>query len=304
MNAGWRVVDCLNLNGSLKYSRGQLVIQRDESPDVALPLSQIAVVLIGVKNSVSGAILQKFSEYDISLLVCDWRNVPVSGAYPWNQHSRTGARKQAQAQLPVPKKKQAWTRIVASKVHGQAAVLCALEKPGANELMRMSRSIRSGDPENKEAQAARKYWSFISHNESFSRLPGAGDPGWNSALDYGYTLLRGYGIRAISGAGLTGALGVFHHGRGNNWALVDDLMEPFRPMVDQIVFTHITYGEPLEASQKAAISSRMNSAFDETGRSLTTAFNEFGQQYGLYVEGKVRDLSVPRWEGILDASEG
>ena len=80
MNAGWRVVDCLNLNGSLKYSRGQLVIQRDESPDVALPLSQIAVVLIGVKNSVSGAILQKFSEYDISLLVCDWRNVPVSGA--------------------------------------------------------------------------------------------------------------------------------------------------------------------------------------------------------------------------------
>jgi len=123
-------------------------------------------------------------------------------------------------------------------------------------------------------------------------------------LDYGYTLLRGYGIRAIAGAGLSGTLGVFHHGRGNNWALVDDLMEPFRPMVDQIVFTTINYGDELAASQKTAISTALTWAFEADGKSLSTVFNEFGQHYGLYVEGAVRDLSVPRWEGILDASEG
>ncbi|MDK4279210.1 type II CRISPR-associated endonuclease Cas1 [Corynebacterium accolens] len=304
MNAGWRVIDCLNLHGSLRYSRGQLVISKDDAADVAIPLSQIAVVLIGSKSSISGAVLQKFSDYDIALIVCDWRGVPVSGAYPWNQHSRLGSRQQAQAQLSVPKKKQAWTRIVAAKIHGQASVLKALQKIGVDELIKLSRTVKSGDPENREALAARKYWSCLSHDQAFSRLPGAGDPGWNSALDYGYTLLRGYGIRAIAGAGLSGTLGVFHHGRGNNWALVDDLMEPFRPMVDQIVFTNINYGAELDAAQKTAISTALTWAFEAGGKSLSTVFNEFGQHYGLYVEGAVRDLSVPRWEGILDASEG
>ena len=116
--------------------------------------------------------------------------------------------------------------------------------------------------------------------------------------------MRGYGIRAIAGAGLSGTLGVFHHGRGNNWALVDDLMEPFRPMVDQIVFTNINYGAELDAAQKTTLSTALTLAFNAGGKSLSTVFNEFGQHYGLYVEGSVRDLSVPRWEGILDASEG
>lgn len=304
MNAGWRVIDCLSLHGSLRYSRGQLVIGKDDSAEVAIPLSQIAVVLVGTKSSISGAVLQKFGDYDIALIVCDWRGVPVSGAYPWNPHSRLGARQQAQAQLSLPKKKQAWTRIVAAKIHGQASVLEALGKTGANDLVKLSRTVKSGDPENREAQAARKYWSYLSHDQAFSRLPGAGDPGWNSALDYGYTLLRGYGIRAIVGAGLSGTLGVFHHGRGNNWALVDDLMEPFRPMVDQIVFTKINYGEELESTQKTTISNALTCVFEAGGKSLSTVFNEFGQHYGLYVEGAVRDLSVPRWEGGLDASEG
>ena len=79
MNSGWRVIDCLNLKGSLRYSRGQLVIHREDTPtDVSLPLAQIAVVLIGSESTISGAVLQKLSDYDIALLVCDWRNVPVA----------------------------------------------------------------------------------------------------------------------------------------------------------------------------------------------------------------------------------
>lgn len=304
MNPGWRVIDCTNLEGSLRYSRGQLVIQKAEEPEIAIPLSQIAIVMLGTKSSISGAVLQKFSDYDIALLVCDWRGVPVSGAYPWNQHSRTGARQQAQAQLPIPKKKQAWTRIIAAKIHGQSSVLRALDKSGADELLKLSRTVKSADPENKEAHAARRYWSYLSQGESFVRLPGTGEPGWNSSLDYGYTLLRGYGIRALAGAGLSGTLGVFHRGRGNSWALVDDLMEPFRPMVDQIVFSQIGYGKPLDAEQKTQISTGLNTAFTNDGKSLSTVFNEFAQHYGLYVEGRFPDLSVPRWEGFLRAHEG
>lgn len=304
MNSGWRVIDCLNLKGSLRYSRGQLVVHREDTPtDISLPLAQIAVVLIGSESTISGAVLQKLSDYDIALLVCDWRNVPVVGAYPWNEHSRIGARHQAQSQLSLPKKKQAWSRIVAAKISGQASVLKALAKPGAKELYALSRTVKSGDPENLEAQAARKYWSCVSHGHAYLRLPGSGEPGWNSALDYGYTLLRGHGIRAVASAGLAGALGVFHHGRGNKWALVDDLMEPFRPMVDQIVFTATANGEPLDSPQKTLISQHLNHPFNSSGKSLTTVFNDFSQQYGLYIEGNLNQLNVPVWEGKLDAGE-
>ncbi|WP_284852449.1 hypothetical protein QP961_001615 [Corynebacterium rhinophilum] len=75
-------------------------------------------------------------------------------------------------------------------------------------------------------------------------------------------------------------------------------------MVDQIVFTTISYGDELDAAQKTAISTALTWAFEAGGKSLSTVFNEFGQHYGLYVEGAVRDLRVPRWEGILDASKG
>ena len=304
MNSGWRIIDCLNLNGTLRYSRGQLVIHsEDTQADVSLPLAQIAVVLIGSRSSISGAVLQKFSDYDIALLVCDWRNVPVAGAYPWNEHSRVGARQQAQSQLSLPKKKQAWSRIVSAKISGQATVLNALNKPGAEELYVLSRSVKSGDPENLEAQAARKYWSRISHGHSFLRSPSSGIPGWNSALDYGYTLLRGHGIRAIASAGLSGTLGVFHRGRGNKWALVDDLMEPFRPMIDQVVFTTTTNDASLDSPQKTRISQYLNSPFNSSGKSLSTVFNEFSQQYGMYIEGNLKHLSVPAWEGELDAGE-
>lgn len=107
----------------------------------------------------------------------------------------------------------------------------------------------------------------------------------------------------MASAGLAGALGVFHHGRGNKWALVDDLMEPFRPMVDQIVFTATANGEPLGSPQKTLISQHLTNPFDSSGKSLTTVFNDFSQQYGLYIEGNINHLKVPVWEGKLDAGE-
>ncbi|WP_286953403.1 MULTISPECIES: type II CRISPR-associated endonuclease Cas1 [Corynebacterium] len=305
MNSGWRVLDCIALKGSLRYKRGQLVIHKyDERTDIVFPLAQIAVVLIGIQTSVSGAVITKLSEYDIALLVCDWRSVPTAGAIPWRDHTRIGVRHRSQAELSIPRKKQAWSKIVSSKISGQHSCLLQTTGKTSPHLLRLSQKVRSGDPENFEAQAARLYWPLVSGNHSFSRLPGAGISGWNSALDYGYTLLRGYGIRAISGAGLAGALGVFHHGRGNAFALVDDLMEPFRPMVDQLVFTRVDHGEELNASVKQYLSKGLSAAFDNSGKTLPTVFNEFAQQYGLYVEGDIRELSVPRWKGLLDAGEG
>ncbi|WKD61886.1 CRISPR-associated endonuclease Cas1 [Corynebacterium ciconiae DSM 44920] len=306
MHSGWRVVDCSNLEGSVRYRRGQLSIQPDTAAEpVNIPLSHIAVVIIGTKVNISGAVFSKLSEYDIALIITDWRGVPVAGANPWNEHTRIGARQQSQASLSQPRRKQAWARIVSAKIHGQAAVARALNRQNTELLMKLSRNVRSGDVDNKEAVAARAYWRALAEEPNFRRQPGTSSDGFNSALDYGYTLLRGTGMRAVAGAGLAGTLGVFHHGRANSFALVDDLMEPFRPFVDQFVFSVLRPTSPLSADYKHRISSFLHAqAFNSAGQSVATVFDDFAQQFGLYVEGTVDRLQVPRWEGQISASEG
>lgn len=305
MKSGWRVIDCIGLEGSLGYRRGQIIVRQPEKEsEVAIPLAQVAVVLIGSKTSVSGAVVMKLSEYDISLIVCDWRQVPVAGAIPWHDHTRVGIRQRCQAELSLPRKKQAWARVISAKIYGQSRTAEAITGYPSAKLNELAGKVRSGDPDNHEARAARIYWSLISDGQGFSRIPGAGEAGWNSALDYAYTLLRGYGIRAITSAGLAGTLGLFHRGRSNAFALVDDLMEPFRPMVDQIVFSTVTPAEDLTPRIKQTLSICMTGSFNGDGKSLPTVFNEFAQHYGLYVEGEVKSLKVPQWKGLLDAGEG
>ena len=295
----------MQLCGSIKYRRGQILVHSDETEiDAAIPLAQVAVILIGIQASVSGAVISKLSEYDIALLVCDWREVPIAGAIPWREHTRIGVRHRSQSELSVPRKKRAWASIIQSKILGQAHTLQLLDAKGAKEIQSMAKSVRSGDPDNMEARTARKYWQLISGSTKFSRLPGSETIGWNSALDYGYTLLHGYGIRAVTSGGLAGALGVFHRGRGNAFALVDDLMEPFRPMVDAYVFNHLGNDAALTKEGKHYISNSLASAFDSSGKTLPTVFNEFAQQYGLYVEGEIEVLAAPKWKGAIHASEG
>ncbi|MDY3126888.1 MAG: type II CRISPR-associated endonuclease Cas1 [Corynebacterium sp.] len=302
MNAGWRVIDCMALTGELRYSRGQLVVKDSSTGvDTAIPLAQIAVVLVGNATMVSGAVVAKLSEYDIALLICDWRQVPIAGALPWREHTRIGARQRSQAALSAPRRKQAWSRVITSKIRGQAYTLELLGLPGSKELLALSQEVRSGDPTNVEAQAAKRYWGFISGEQSFFRIPGGHIDGWNSGLDYGYTLLRGYGIRAATSAGLCGALGIFHHGRSNAFALVDDLMEPFRPMVDFVVFSSFTQEDSLSREMKSHISESLTNAFGRDGKSMPTVFNEFAQDFGLYVEGQRKSLSVPIWQAEWNA---
>lgn len=303
MNAGWQVLDCINLKGSIRYKRGQLVVQTDDS-EMIFPLAQIAVVLIGIQTTISGSVIAKLSEYDIALLVCDWRSIPTASAIPWREHTRIGARQQAQARLSLPRQKQAWSRVVSAKISGQNKTLAAIQGSPSKLLSKLARTIRSGDPDNFEARAARHYWPALSGETKFSRSPGIGGDVWNSALDYGYTLLRGYGIRAICAAGLVGTLGLFHHSRNNSFALVDDLMEPFRPMVDQIVFKNLDIRDELSPTFKQQLSLGLTSKFDSSGKSVPSVFIDFAQHYGLYVEGEVESLRVPTWSGELNAGDG
>ena len=133
-----------------------------------------------------------------------------------------------------PLKKGLWQLIVRRKIVNQATILdsYAGNEKVIKDLLVLSRRVRSGDPENMEAQAARIYWRALMGN-AFRRDRYAS--GANAALNYGYTVLRAATARAICGAGLHPSLGIHHRSAVNAFALVDDLMEPFRPLVDSLV---------------------------------------------------------------------
>lgn len=305
-NVGWRVLDFLEFDGEISYSRGQIrITSEDGRVNQRISLAGIAVVLIGVAVRVSGAAIAKLSEYDIAILVCDWRSVPIASVEPSNVHGRIGARHRAQAALTEPRRKQAWKSLVQGKVRGQAI---NLEKMGfrfqSEKLLELAKSVRSGDSTNIEAQAARLYWQTVGHEVGFSRLPGGGPDGWNSALDYGYTILRGHGIRAVAAAGLCAPIGLFHRGRANSNNLVDDLIEPFRPAVDAIVFRHIPFGETLSRQSKSYFGALGEHPFTESGFSIPTLLQDLAQDLGRYVEGELSKLEAPVWVGGDFAEEG
>lgn len=296
-------MDLIDFDGKVSYQRGQLAITSDSGElRATLPLAQIAVVLIGNKLIISGAVLVKLSEYDIAVLVCDWRRVPVAGSFSWNEHTRTAARQRAQASLSLPRQKSAWAQIIKAKILGQARTAAQLGFD-ATDLKNLARAVRSGDVDNREAMAAKRYWEIISAEDDFRRLPGLAATGWNGALDYAYTVLRGHGMRAICSAGLVGTLGVFHHGRGNQFALVDDLIEPFRPAIDYAVFSIVSNSQELDKETKRQLVAAVEEPFNSAGQSIPTVFTAFAQQYGRYVEGDVEKLVPPIWEGPFDAEE-
>ena len=296
MSSQWRVLDFTSFEGKIHSDDGAIVVVNSDGVSQRVSVADVAVVLIGMKVSFSAAVLHRLTDKDIAVLFCDWRGVPESGAFSWSEHTRVGARHKAQLELSLPRRKNAWGRIVRSKIQGQAAVLRNLNRPGARELERIASQVRSGDPSNLEGQAARIYWSKFSDTLR-KRTPGIGALfGPNSCLDYGYAILRGHGIRAVLAAGLGPANGVFHRGRSNMFNLVDDLIEPFRPCIDEIAMFLPADATPSDRSVKKRLVAAAMQTFNDDG-SVPRVLLDLAQQYGRYIEGDIEKLPVPSWQG-------
>jgi CRISPR-associated protein Cas1 len=286
----WRVVDLISYEGEVHSGRGRIKVGETE-----VPLEEINCLLIGAKTRLSGGVVLICANSQIPILTCDWKGIPVACTYPWSENSKIAKRFHAQIDATVPQQKNAWMQVVKAKISGQAANLEFIGHPNGTRLFEIADKVRSGDPDNFEASAARTYWSSLYEKGSFSRQPGEGE-GMNAVLDYGYAVLRGCVVRAICEAGLNPTIGIFHRNRSNPFCLADDLMEPFRPAVDFISLSEVNGIQELDREIKAKIVAVLSSPIRDTGETVQTAISMLASRLAIYFEGNSRKLEVLAWK--------
>lgn len=227
-----QIIDIATDGRHLSRDRGFLKVSQDGAEIGRTPLDQIAGVIVHAHGTTwSSSLLVELAERGAPVVLCAANHAPKSVLLPLEGHHAQGARMRAQWTAKTPLIKQAWKQVVTAKVRMQAAALAAIGEPSA-PLEMMVRKITSGDSSNVEAQAARYYWPRMM-GPDFRRDTSADQE--NALLNYGYTILRAATARAVVAAGLHPTIGLFHANRNNAFALADDLMEPFRPLVDCVV---------------------------------------------------------------------
>lgn len=304
MQSAWRVIDCIDVEGWLRYDRGRLIVCPDNKPSTQIPLSQTAVVLLGLKACCSTALLFKLAENGISVLLCDWRGVPVGAMHSWGDpHTLVTQRHWAQVSMSEPRMKNAWMRIVKAKIQGQAHCLDLCHREGGDTLREWAKHVRSGDTTNLEGTAARFYWEHLfAGDEDFHRVPKDGE-GRNAQLDYGYAVLRGFVIRSICAAGLSPTFGVNHHNRSNYFCLADDLIEPYRPAIDSVVAGLDSDASLADKSIKRVLIETSNQVFADN-LTIPTSISDLAQRFGAYCEATDRVLDVPVFNAVGGHEEG
>ena len=227
---------------TLSLRNGQMVIIRKELPDdnLTVPIEDIGLVMINhAMVSLTIPLLNALTEQNVAVIFCNEKGMPASMLYNLQGNTTQGETLRNQLEVGEVLKKTLWKQIIEAKIKNQAALLNKMGKEGSI-LKPLYTNVKSGDSDNREGIAARLYWAAL-FGRDFIRDRNI--PGTNALLNYGYSVLRAAVTRALVSSGLFPALGIFHHHRSNAFPLSDDLMEPFRPFVDEIVFELTTQGE-------------------------------------------------------------
>lgn len=248
----WRSV-VISRPAKLRREHYSLAIEQEQTAFV--PFEDIAVILLNHREiTLTHPVLSACGEYGISLFATGDTHHPSGVFLPYLPHSRATRWLRLQLDLPRPVAKQTWATIVRCKIANQAECLRLAGRDGDDRLDSYVARIRSGDTGNLEGQAAAFYFPQL-FGKGFRRDHARFT---NAALDYGYAVLRGAIARGLVAHGLLPALGIFHASEQNAFNLADDLIEPFRPLVDLYVANMPSADDELQPKDKAALINLLN----------------------------------------------
>ncbi|WP_129595093.1 type II CRISPR-associated endonuclease Cas1 [Seramator thermalis] len=243
----------------LSLKKEQLVVQlpevvkNEDLPEkmkqesvVTIPIEDIGVVILDHKQiTVTQGLMEKLLENNCALITCDSNHMPVGLMLPLAGNTIQTERFSDQINASVPLKKQLWQQTVQAKIENQAYVLDKMAGGVIKNMNAWAADVKSGDPDNYEARAAVYYWANLFPNiRGFSRNRDGVPP--NNLLNYGYAVLRAVVARSLVASGLLPTLGIHHRNKYNAYCLADDVMEPYRPFVDRLVFEIVAENENID----------------------------------------------------------
>jgi CRISPR-associated protein Cas1 len=307
-----RILEISSGPARLSIAYRQLVIEREGQEKTTVPCEDIGIVLVDNPAVIyTHAVFTALADAGAAVVLCGANHLPASLVLPLEGNAVQTERYRAQFEASVPLRKKLWQAFVAAKIRIQAAVLLVATADDAG-LPALAERVRSGDPENLEAQAAQRYWPRLFGSDFRRRREG---PPPNPQLNYGYVVFRAAAARAICAAGLLPTVGIHHHNRSDAFCLADDMVEPYRPFVDWRV-RHLADEkmpmQELDRETKAALLSLFNEtvpvggqrtplllAFQLTAASLARSFAE-GEASLALPEG----LPAPPEENVNEPREG
>ena len=276
----------------------QLVCALKEAPDEkrTVPIEDIGfVVLEHQMIGITLPLLNALSENNVAVIFCNERQLPASMLLNLDSNSTQQESFRAQVGAGEPLKKNLWKQTVEAKIRNQAALLRKSGLDG-DTLKPLYMNVKSGDADNREGVAAKLYWSMLLGRDFVREREGCTP---NNLLNYGYTILRAAVARSLMGSGLLPAFGIFHRNRYNAFPLADDIMEPYRPFVDEIVCKLYHSGET-ELNRETKVSLLrvlvVDTRFDKLTRPLDVGLSTTTASLAKCFTGKEKKISYPLLE--------
>ena len=283
----------------LSLKNSQLVVsEKSGAPFKSAPVEDIGfLVLEHPQISLTMKLLEQLSEKNVAVVFCDSKHMPSSMLLPLDAHHIQNELFRSQINASEPLKKNLWKQTVEAKIMNQSRLL-EKHRNNGKQLVNLARTVKSGDSDNREGFAARLYWNTLFGKEFIRDR--YGEPP-NMYLNYGYILLRSAVARALAGSGLLATLGIHHRNRYNAFCLADDVMEPYRPWVDEIAIQLMDKWPGmlmLEKEQKAELLQLMTAdvRIGENRRPLMVALSQTTASLTRCFTGETRKITWPVFE--------
>lgn len=289
----------------------QLVIKKPDAPgDIpdfgnidsfsvvkTIPIEDIGIIILDNQQiTITQALMASLLDNNCAVVTCDPKHMPTGLFLPLTGNTIQNERFRRQIEASLPLRKQLWQQTVMWKIRNQASVLEYTSGQRHNNMLIWADNVKSGDSDNSEARAAAYYWkNLFPDNPTFLRGQFENDP--NNLLNYGYAILRAIVARALVGSGLLPTLGIHHHNRYNSYCLADDIMEPYRPYVDKIVFDIVKQGFGTDLSpeikQKLLSLATVEVRIDGQRRPLMLAVSQTTASLAKCYIGEIRRIDYP-----------